>query len=87
MWIYEAESRMTVNSRVFRSGNSVAVRLPKEVALPEGADVTISKTGDIITIMPAQMPLAEMLRRLDELPGPGEIEERDPDIFPDRPGL
>ena len=77
----------TVRSRTFKSGNSVAVRLPKEVALPEGVDVTISRTGDVITIIPARLPIKEMLRRLDELPGPGEIQERDVDIIPERPGL
>jgi hypothetical protein len=30
---------------------------------------------------------AEMLERLYETPGPGSIEQRDPDIFPERPGL
>jgi hypothetical protein len=33
------------------------------------------------------MPLKEMLKRLDELPGPGSVEERDTDIIPERPGL
>lgn len=77
----------TVKSRTFKSGNSVAVRLPKEVALPPDIGVTISRSGDVLTISPARMSIKEMLRRLDELPGPDEIEVRDADVVPDRPGL
>jgi antitoxin VapB len=79
---------MTVTtSRTFRSGNSEAVRLPKDVAYGSDIDVTIVRSGDVITIYPARMSMAEMLRRLDELPGPGEIEERDVGVIPERPGL
>lgn len=77
----------TVTSKTFKSGNSQAVRLPKEVAFPEDTEVTIVRSGDVLTIRPKRMSITEMLRRLDELPAPGEIEERDPDIFPDREGL
>ncbi len=77
----------TVKSRIFRSGNSEAVRLPKDVAFGKEIDVTIVRSGDVLTIYPVRMSIKEMLRRLDELPGPGEIEERDADVVPDRPGL
>jgi antitoxin VapB len=76
-----------VTSRTFRSGNSEAVRLPKDVAYGEDIDVTIVRSGDVITIYPARMSVAEMLRRLDELPGPGEIEARDVEELPEPPGL
>ena len=77
----------TVTSRIFRSGNSEAVRLPKDVAFGKEMDVTIVRSGDILTIYPKRMPLKEMLKRLAELPGPGSIEERDTDVIPERPGL
>ena len=77
----------TVTSRIFRSGNSEAVRLPKDVAFGQEMDVTIVRSGDVLTIYPKRMSLKEMLKRLDELPGPDDIEERDADIFPERPGL
>ena len=77
----------TVTSRTFRSGNSEAIRLPKEVAFGPDVEVTIVKSGDVLTITPTRPSVKEMLRKLAELPAPGEIEERDPDIFPDRPGL
>lgn len=77
----------TATSKTFKSGNSVAVRLPKEVALEAGVDVTIVRSGDVMTIYPTRMSIAEMLRRMDELPSPGEIQQRDLDIIPERPGL
>lgn len=77
----------TVTSKTFRSGNSQAVRLPKEVAFDNDVEVTIERTGDVLTIRPKRISVAEMLRRLDALPSPGEVEVRDPDIFPDREGL
>jgi antitoxin VapB len=62
--------------------------LPKDVALPEDIEVTVVRSGDILTIYPKRrMSIAEMLRRLGELPAPDDIEVRDPDVVPDRPGL
>jgi antitoxin VapB len=76
----------SATSRTFKSGNSVAVRLPKEVAFEPGVEVTIDRTGDVVTIRRKRMSTTEMLDRLYELPGPGSIEARDSDIFPERPG-
>jgi antitoxin VapB len=76
-----------VTSRVFRSGNSEAVRLPKDVAFGREVEVTIVRSGDVLTIYPKKRSLAEALAELKTLPKPDEIEVRDPDIFPDRPGL
>jgi antitoxin VapB len=78
----------TVNSRVFRSGNSEAVRLPKEVAYGADIEVTVERHGDVVTIRP-KMPLTmkEMLRQLRELPKPDTVEVREPIEFPERPGL
>ena len=77
----------TVTSRIFRSGNSEAVRLPKDIAFGRDMEVTIVRNGDVLTITPKRPSLQEMARRLRELPKPTDIEERDADIFPDRPGL
>ncbi len=77
----------TVTSKTFRSGNSQAVRLPKEVAFDNDIEVTIERTGDVLTIRPARLSMAELMRRLDELPAPPTVEVRDPDIFPEREGL
>lgn len=75
-----------VSSRIFRSGNSEAVRLPKDVAFGRDMEVTIVRTGDVLTITPKRMSVQDGLNKLDALPTPGEIQERD-DVWPDRPGL
>ena len=77
----------TVTSRVFRSGNSEAVRLPKGVAFGRDVEVTIVRSGDVLTITPKRSSIKEMVQSLRELPVPSEIQKREPDIFPDRPRL
>jgi len=76
-----------VTSRTFRSGNSQAVRLPKEVALPDGMAVTIVRSGDVLTIYPTKPPISEMIEKLLSLPGPGAVEVRDTEEIPERPGM
>lgn len=82
-----------VDSKTFKSGNSIAVRLPKEVAFAPDTRVTIERNGDVLTIRPAVNP-AEEKRKLRDLVATlraigraGEIGEREPIEFPDRPGL
>ena len=77
----------TVTSRVFRSGNSEAVRLPKGVAFGRDVEVTIVRSGDVLTITPKRSSIKQMVQSLRELPVPSEIQKREPDIFPDRPRL
>ena len=50
-----------IKTRVFRSGNSMAVRLPKEFAMDEG-DVYITRVGDSI-ILRETSDSAEALRQ------------------------
>lgn len=82
-----------VHTKTFKSGNSVAVRLPKGFAIPEGVEVELDKSGDVVTLRLTRDPAQEktrLLKVLDELKaiGPvGEIEKREPIEFPDRPGL
>lgn len=76
-----------VTSRIFRSGNSEAVRLPKDIAFGEEVEVTIVRSGDVLTIYPKRTSLREMVARLRSLPGAGDIQKRDDDVVPDRPGL
>ncbi len=76
-----------VDSKIFQSGNSQAVRLPREVAYADTVEVTIERSGDVLTIRPKRMSLAEMFRQLDKAPGPGSIEVRDTEEIPERPGL
>jgi antitoxin VapB len=81
-------SAMTVaRSRTFKSGNSEAVRLPKDVAFGDGVELIIVRSGDVMTIYPAQMTVTEMLRRLRALPVPPEIETRETEPLPERDAL
>ncbi len=77
----------TTTGRVFRSGNSEAVRLPKDVAFGRDMEVTIVRTGDVLTIYPKKTSIRDMLKQLDELPTPGEIQKRDIILAPKRRGL
>jgi antitoxin VapB len=82
-----------VNSKTFRSGNSEAVRLPREVAFGADIAVTIERNGDVLTIRPAvdaaeeKRKLSAMIAALRALGPVGEIEQRPPFEAPDRPGL
>jgi antitoxin VapB len=76
-----------VRSRTFRSGNSEAVRLPRDVAFGEDVDLVIVRSGDVMTIYPAATSVPEMLARLRALPAPPNIETRDDEEIPERPRL
>jgi antitoxin VapB len=82
-----------VHTRTFKSGNSVAVRLPKGFAISEGVEVELDKSGDVVTIRLARDPAEEkarMLKMLDDLaalPKAPHVEKREPILFPKRRGL
>ncbi|MBB5685600.1 antitoxin [Sphingobium boeckii] len=78
-----------IDSKVFRSGNSEAVRLPKEIAYGADIDVTITRVGDRLIIDPKpKKSLADFIALLREI-GPPEdgVQKRDPVEAPNRPGL
>ena len=74
-------------SRTFRSGNSEALRLPKDVAFGTDVELVIVRSGDVLTVYPAALTIPEMAARLRALPVPPEIETRDVDELPEREGL
>ncbi len=74
-------------SRTFRSGNREAVRLPRNVAFGREVEVTIVRSGEVLTIYPARKPIGDLLKQLAQLPRPSSIEERDDEVVPERPGL
>jgi antitoxin VapB len=74
-------------SRTFRSGNSEALRLPKDVAFGADVELVLVRSGDVLTVYPAAMSVSTMAARLRELPAPPYVEERDVDELPERPGL
>ena len=76
-----------VETKTYRSGNSEAVRLPREIAFGVGTTVNVERVGDVVTIRPAKKSLAWLIEQLRTLPKPDSIEVREPIEFPDRPGL
>ena len=79
---------MTVcRSRTFRSGNSEAVRLPRDGAFGQEVEPTIVRSGDVLTIYPARPAISEILRKLALTPRPDSVEVRDEDLLPEREGL
>jgi len=79
---------MTVlKTRTFRSGNSEAVRLPKEIAFGSDVELTMIRSGDVLTIYPTRPSIEAMIETLAALPKPNYIETRDDEEIPERPGL
>ena len=80
-------------TKTFKSGNSVALRLPKSLAIGPNEKMIIEQNGDVLTVRRATDPARakrEWLAFLDELaalPKPPEVEQREPIEFPDRAGL
>lgn len=74
-------------TRTFRSGNSEAIRLPKDVAFGEDKDLVVVRSGDVMTIYPAATSIAAMIERLRSLPAPPTIEQRDEEELPERKRL
>jgi antitoxin VapB len=82
-----------IDTRIFKSGNSMAVRLPKELGFEEGMAVQIERDGTGVTVRPTvdadaerrkvEAFVAEMLAL-----GPvGVVGPREPIDIPDRAGL
>ena len=66
-------------TRVFRSGNSQAVRIPAELAYADtNIDLEITRLGDVITIFPARNSLGEAVAALRRMPKPRRVEKRQP---------
>lgn len=72
-------------AKVFMSGRSQAVRLPKEFRLP-GSEVRIRRVGDAIVLEPIQ-DLRSVFDQLDEFNdryGPFELDREQPPMPADR---
>lgn len=71
-------------TRAFKSGNSQAVRIPAELAYADtSVDLTITRSGDVITIFPKKQDLKAMVEELRKLPTV-PLEKREPIELPDR---
>lgn len=59
-------------TRVFKSGNSLAVRIPKEMAFISASDdVEIERQGDALVLRPVRSPSLDDLDEVLALFGPG----------------
>jgi antitoxin VapB len=69
-------------AKVFRSGNSQAVRLPKEFRVPEG-EVFIKKTGETIVLIPKK---GDRWKNVKACAGrfKGNLERNQPQAFDER---
>jgi antitoxin VapB len=85
--IYIGVEMAVARSRTFRSGNSEAIRLSRDVAFGQDVELVIVRSGDVMTIYPAAMSIPAMIERLRSLPTPPTIERRDDEELPERPGL
>lgn len=69
-------------TKVFKSGNSLAVRLPREIAFPEGAEVVVSRQGESLIVTPARLDMKTLVSRLGLGPPPAPLER--PEFKPPR---
>ena len=73
-----------MRTKVFKSGNSQAVRIPAEIAFANmSGELEITRTGDVVTIYPARQDLKAMVDELRRLPKPSTVEEIDRTITRD----
>lgn len=81
-----------IKGKVFKSGNSAAVRLPKELGFEQGSAVTLERIGSDLRMRPLVDPeegkrrLRAMIAALEALPVLGERWEREPFEAPERSG-
>ncbi|MDP8993605.1 MAG: AbrB/MazE/SpoVT family DNA-binding domain-containing protein [Pseudomonadota bacterium] len=75
-------------TRAFKSGNSVAVRLPKELGIAEGTELEIeaAPTGVFLRRKPKYTG-RDLVEALEKLPKPARPMKRERIIFPKRHGL
>ena len=51
-------------TRIFKSGNSLAVRIPRGIAFDEGAEVVVRRQGGSLVVTPLRLDMAELVARL-----------------------
>lgn len=69
-------------TKVFRSGNSLAVRLPREISFPEGTEVVVTRQGESLVVSPARLDMAALVSQLGLGPSPRALER--PEFKPPR---
>jgi antitoxin VapB len=69
-------------TKVFKSGNSLAVRLPRDIAFPEGAEVEVTRQGESLVVTPARLDMKTLVSRLALAPAPAPLDR--PEFKPPR---
>jgi antitoxin VapB len=79
---------MSAITKAFKSGNSVAVRLPRELGITEGTELEVERapTGVFLRWKPKYIG-RDLVEALEKLPKPTEPMKRERIIFPKRRGL
>lgn len=70
-------------TKTFKSGNSEAVRLPKDIAFGPDVELIAVRSGDVLTLYPVRTSVADMLTELEALPTPTDVEIRDEQELPE----
>lgn len=82
-----------IDTKSFKSGNSVAVRFPRGTGLQPDVELTIIREGDGYRVKRKRDPeedrrrVERLVERLLAIGPPDEPLPREPIEFPDRPGL
>jgi antitoxin VapB len=61
-------------TKIFKSGNSLAVRLPRDIAFPVGAEVIVTRQGESLVVSPARLDMQTLVSRLALAPAPSMVE-------------
>lgn len=61
-------------TRVFKSGNGLAVHIPDDMAYEEGQELTVTRHGEMVTLLPKRDNLRQVLEEFLASPPlePGE---------------
>jgi antitoxin VapB len=79
---------MSAITKAFKSGNSVAVRLPKDLGITEGMELEIDNRPDGVLIRrKPKYTGRDLVEALEKLPKPKRPMKRERIIFPKRRGL
>ncbi|MFO1125823.1 MAG: AbrB/MazE/SpoVT family DNA-binding domain-containing protein [Methylocystis sp.] len=60
-------------TRIFKSGNSLAVRIPRGIAFNEGAEVVVRRQGESLVVTPLRLDMADLVARLKAAPPPAPM--------------
>jgi antitoxin VapB len=61
-------------TKIFKSGNSLAVRLPRDIAFPAGVEVIVTRQGESLVVSPARLDMQTLVSRLALAPAPPMVE-------------